>query len=444
MDLALIFLLLAILIFINGFFALSEMAIVSVNKNKLKLMIDEGNHGAKQVMELATESQRFLSTIQVGITLAGFFSSASAAKYLADDFGKLIALSGINTQAADTVAFVIVTIILSLFTLVMGELVPKRLALKHPEEWAIRTYKPVKFMMFLFKPFVWILSRSTNLTLRILGINPKDEEEQVSEAEIRSLIASSAESGNIEAEESEMINSVFAFNDITAQEIMTPRTEVYMVDINKPAAELVDQMIEENFSRIPVYEGSPDEIIGIIYIKDVIREARRHGFDKVDLRKIMKKPYFVPARKKINSLFRELQSTQNYIGVLVDEYGGFLGIVTIEDLIEEIVGDIFDEYDIGPDDIKEINQNSFLVSGLLLVEEVNEALAISLPLDRSYETLAGFILAYIGHIPTKREKIYIDFPDFSLQVEKMDEKRIDKVLITIKVPKSPDSDKQNS
>ncbi|MDY0347079.1 MAG: hemolysin family protein [Acholeplasma sp.] len=444
MELPLIILLLVVLILTNAFFALTEMAFVSVNKNKLKMMIEDGNNKAKEVLALSSNQQKFLPTIQVGITLAGFFSSASAARFLADDIGVLIAKTGLSLQASDAIAFVVVTIVLSLFTLVLGELVPKRIALKHPEAIAFNTYKMIRFMMTIFAPFVWILAHSTNVFLRLFRINPNEDVESYSEEEIISLIESSAESGGINEEESEMINSIFEFNDITAQEIMTPRTEVFMIDINEFSQDTIDEMIEENYSRIPIYDESPDDIIGIVYIKDVFRAARKVGFENIDLKAIMNKPYFVPARKKINALFRELQASKNYMGILVDEYGGFQGIVTIEDLIEEIMGDIYDEYDDDVSDIKEIRPNEYLVNGLLSIEEVNEALDIEMPEDDSYETIAGFILSHIGYIPDEQDEIILTFDLFTLKVEKMDEKRIDQVLITKTTVKTVEENEQQS
>ncbi len=431
MDIWLVFLLLVVLISINAFFALSEMAIVSVNKTRINMMIQEGKPGAKDVLRLATESQKFLSTIQVGITLAGFFSSASAAKYLADDFGRLIAKTGLDITTSETIAFVIVTILLSLFTLVLGELVPKRLALRYPEKFALKTYRVIKVIMFIFTPFVWVLSHSTNLILKLFRVDMHSVEESISEAEIRSLIESSAKTGGIATEESEMINSVFQFNDITAEEIMTPRTEVFLIDINHFSPETIDKMIMASYSRIPVYDKSPDDIIGVVYIKDVFREARRVGFENINLKRILKKAYFVPAKKKINTLFRELQATKNHLGLLVDEYGGFQGIVTIEDLIEEILGDIYDEYDEDTSDIVMISENHYLTNGMLSIEEVNKSLGIDIAEDAAYDTIAGFILAHLGFIPNDKDDVVLNFPTFTLKIAKMDDKRIDRVLITI-------------
>jgi putative hemolysin len=432
MELPLIILLLVVLISTNAFFALCETAIVSVNKNKLKTMSEEGNEKAKKILELDLDSKKIITTIKVSTTLLGFFTSAIAARYIVDDFGNWLSkLTGLNVNASDIIGFIVFTIILSIVTLSLGELVPSRIASRHPETTAFRTYKTLLVAMAILSPIVWISTTITNLFLRLFGINPKERAEAVSEEQIISIIESSAEFGGINEEESEMISSIFEFNDITAQEIMTPRTEVFMIDINEFSQSTIDQMIEENYSRIPVYNESPDDIIGIIYIKDVFREARRVGFDNIDLRKIINKPYFVPSRKKINALFRELQASKNYMGILVDEYGGFQGIVTIEDLIEEIMGDIYDEYDEEVSDIKEIAPNQYLINGLISIEEINESLNLDIKEDDEYETIAGFVLSHIGYIPNEQDDIILNFDKYSIKVEKMDEKRIDQVLLTI-------------
>ncbi|MDY0210423.1 MAG: hemolysin family protein [Acholeplasma sp.] len=432
MELPLIILLLVVIIFTNAFFALSETAIVSVNKNKLRTMSDEGNLKAKEVLELSLDSKKIVSTIKVSITLLGFFTSAIAARYIVDDFGNWLSnLTNLDVNVADIIGFIVFTIILSIVTLSLGELVPSRIALRNPEKTAFRTYKAMQTAMVILMPLVWFSNRLTNLFLRMVRINPNETIEAVSEEEIISMIESSAESGGINEEESEMINSIFEFNDITAQEIMTPRTEVYMIDINEFSPSTIDEMIEENYSRIPVYDESPDDIIGLIYIKDVFREATKVGFENIDLRKILKKPYFVPARKKINALFRELQASKNYMGILVDEYGGFQGIVTIEDLIEEIMGDIYDEYDEEEADIKEIAPNQYLINGLISIEEINEELNLDIKEDDEYETIAGFVLSHIGYIPEEKDDIFLNFERYSIKVEKMDEKRIDQVILSI-------------
>lgn len=432
MELPLIIFLLVLLTFTNAYFAAAIVAIEFVNKNKLKMLVTEGNKKASDVLKYQKETSDFLPTLQVGITLSGFFSSAIAARYLVDDISQaLVKVDFINTSVSSALAFVIITIVLSLLTLVLGVLVPRRIGMKYAEQLSFSSIGIVKFLMFLFKPIVKLLKVFTNLVLRIIRINPNEEIEKVSEEEIIQMIESGTEHGTINEEESEMISSIFEFNDITAQEIMTPRTEVYMIDINEFSEKSIDEMIEENYSRVPVYNESPDDIVGIIYIKNVLREARKVGFDQVKLDNIMSKPYFIPARKKINEVFRELQESKNYMAILVDEYGGFQGIVTIEDLIEEIFGDIYDEYDEEDTDVKMVEPNKYIINGLIAIDELNEELNLDIPIHDDYDTIAGFILSHIGYIPDKDEKIVVNYKNLTLEVVQMDEKRIDEILLTI-------------
>lgn len=432
MELPLIIFLLVLLTFTNAYFAAAIVAIEFVNKNKLKMLVTEGNKKASDVLKYQKETSDFLPTLQVGITLSGFFSSAIAARYLVDDISQaLVKVDFINTSVSSALAFVIITIVLSLLTLVLGVLVPRRIGMKYAEQLSFSSIGIVKFLMFLFKPIVKLLKVFTNLVLRIIRINPNEEIEKVSEEEIIQMIESGTEHGTINEEESEMISSIFEFNDITAQEIMTPRTEVYMIDINEFSEKSIDEMIEENYSRVPVYNESPDDIVGIIYIKNVLREARRVGFDQVKLDNIMSKPYFIPARKKINEVFRELQESKNYMAILVDEYGGFQGVVTIEDLIEEIFGDIYDEYDEEDTDVKMVEPNKYIINGLIAIDELNEELNLDIPIHDDYDTIAGFILSHIGYIPDKDEKIVVNYKNLTFEVVQMDEKRIDEILLTI-------------
>ncbi|CCV65357.1 CBS/transporter-associated domain protein [Paracholeplasma brassicae] len=432
MELPLIILLLVVLTFTNAFFAASMTAIEFANKNKLKLLVSEGQKNASDVLKYQNETSDFLPTIQFGIILSGFFSSAVAARYLVDDISKELAnVDFIAHSISSALAFVIVTFVLSFFTVVFGVLVPRRIGLKHSEKIAFGTIGVVKFFMVFFKPSVKLLRMTTNLVLRLFKINPNEEIEKVSEEEIISMIESGTEHGTINEEESEMISSIFEFNDITAQEIMTPRTEVYMIDINEFSEDTIDEMINENYSRVPVYNDSPDDIVGIIYIKNVLREARSVGFDQVKLENIMSKPYFIPSRKKINEVFRELQASKNYMAILVDEYGGFQGIVTIEDLIEEIFGDIYDEYDEEETDVRQVEPNKYVINGLISIEELNEELNLDIPIHDDYDTIAGYILSHIGYIPEKEDKIVVKYQNLTFEVIQMDEKRIDEIMLTI-------------
>lgn len=424
------FILIAVLTLLNAFFASAEMAIVSLNRNKIKVLADEGDQKAQLLVELLNEPNKFLSTVQVGITLAGFFSSASAATGISQVVGNQLQVLGI--PYAKQIALVIITMILSYFTLVFGELFPKRIALKKSETIAMFAVKPILFISKLTKPFVKLLSLSTNFLIKIFGMNSDDLEEKVSREEIRSLVEAGEEHGVINEIEREMINSIFDFDDKQAEEVMTPRTEVYLIDINRPLESYINELLDEKYSRIPIYEGDLDNIIGILYMKDFLAEAYRVGFEHIDIRKIMHKPYFVPERKNIDQLFKELQKSNNHMAILIDEYGGFSGIVTIEDLIEEIMGEINDEYDEDELVIKKVDPQTFIVSGLTSIKELNEVLNLDFDEDsEDYDTLGGLIIKLIGYIPTNQEEKVIEYRNVVLKVEKVKEKRIDKVKVCL-------------
>lgn len=420
--------LIAILTLVNAFFASAEMAIVSLNRNRLKLLSDEGNKKAILLEKLMAEPSKFLATIQVGITLAGFFASASAATGLSSEFA--IFLNRYNIPYSSKVSIVIITIILSYFTLVFGELYPKRIALQKSEAIAMAAVKPIVYISKVTIPFVKLLSNSTNLLVRISGIQMENLEEKVSKEEIRSLIEVGQEHGVINKTEKDMIVSIFEFDNTIAEEIMTPRTEVFLIDINSASEKILEDLLEEKYSRIPVYEEDVDNIIGILYMKDFIIEASVHGFNKVNIRDILRNPYFVPVTKNIDVLFKELQESKNHMAILIDEYGGFAGIVTIEDLIEEIMGNIFDEYDDAEPDIKKLDNNTYIVNGLLSINEVNDYLNLDLESEHS-DTIGGFVVNLIDNIPNKINET-VEYNNMIFKVEEVKEKRIEKVRIIIK------------
>lgn len=420
--------LIVVLTMINAFLASAEMAIVSLNKNKIKLLAEEGNKKANLLLKLMEEPTKFLSTIQVGITLAGFFSSASAATGISDDLAVFLNQYGIPYSGQ--ISLVAVTILLSFVTLVFGELFPKRVALQKSEAIAMASVMPVIFISKLTIPFVKLLSASTNFLVRLTGLDSEDLEEKVSKEEIRSLVEVGQEHGVINETEKEMINSIFEFDDKLADEVMTPRTEVYLINIDTPVSEFLDELLEEKYSRIPVYEGDIDNIIGILYMKDFFLEARKHGFENVDLRSILHSPYFVPERKNIDELFKELQSSKQHMAVLIDEYGGFSGIVTIEDLIEEVMGDIADEYDDDEPDIKKIDNDTFIVNGLLAIDELNDHLHLNLA-SEDCDTISGYLVDLIGRIPNDGEEEEIEHENVVFKIEEVKEKRINKIKISL-------------
>jgi len=430
MSLAVQLLFLAVLILINAFFAMAEMAIVSVNKNKIKILAQDGNKKARLLQNLYEEPNKFLSTIQVAITLAGFLASATAAATMSDDIAAVLSRFGIlyGTQ----IAIVLVTFILAYITLVFGELYPKRMALQYAEKIALFSVKPVLFISKISAPFVWLLSASVTFLLRITGVKSDNLEEQYSEEEIKSLLEVGQETGLIKETGKEMITSIFEFDDKLAYEVMTPRTDVYMININDNLSDYVDELLEERYARVPVYEKDIDNVIGILYMKDFMIEARKHGFENVEIKNLLRKPYFVPESKNIDDLFRELQDSKVHIAILIDEYGGFAGIVTIEDLIEEVMGNIDDEYDDYEAKLEKLDDYTYMLDGQYYIDDLNSELQLNLE-SEEHETIGGLIIDLLGEIPEEDEKEdrIIELDNCTFKIESVKERRIDKVKLYV-------------
>lgn len=424
---------LLLLTFINAFFACTEMAVASINRNKIKILSETSNDKkAKQILKLLDDPTEFLSTIQVGITLAGFLASASAATSFSDDLA--IYLEKMNLPYSEVLAVSFVTIILAYFTLILGELVPKKIALQKPELIARATVNTILLFSKLLAPFVWLLTKSTNFILFIFRIDSKKVYEEVSEEEIRLMLEQGKMSGSVEEMERDMINSVFEFNDKLAKDIMVSRVDVFAVDIQKDPQDIIKLILEMKYTRIPFYDTNIDNVIGVLNIKDLIEKIVVEGFDstKINFKELLTKPFFVPEHKKIDQLFKELTKCKKYMAILVDEYGGFSGIVTVEDLVEEIMGEIEDEYDEARNEILEsITENRFLVDGGISLYDLEEYLDISIQSENN-STLSGYIIERIEKIPDETvidERI--EEKDFTLIIREVKENRIKKVEIDI-------------
>ncbi|MDR2089943.1 MAG: hemolysin family protein, partial [Clostridiales Family XIII bacterium] len=330
------------------------------------------------------------------------------------------------------VAVVLITLVLSYFNLVFGELYPKRMAMQSAERFSLFVARPILLVSKLAAPFVWLLSKSVNLLLRISGRESAGLEEQYSEEEIKSLLEVGQETGLINEAGKDMITSIFEFDDKLAYEIMTPRTDVYMININEPLSGYLDELLAERFSRIPVYDKDVDDVIGVLYMKDFIIKARQYGFDKVHIRKILQKPYFVPESKNIDELFRDMQRTKTHVALLIDEYGGFSGIVTIEDMIEEIMGNIDDEYDDSEPKLESAGENTWLLDGGYYIDDLNEAFSLNIE-SNEHETIGGFIVDRIGEIPEEGDakEYVVEAEGFVFKVESVKDRRIDKILLTV-------------
>ena len=409
------------------------MAAVSVNKNKIKILAEnEGNKKAELILKLLEEPTKFLSTIQVAITLSGFLASASAATSFSKPLGKLLAQWGIGYPYNENISLVFVTIILSYFTLVFGELVPKRIALQKAEFISLFSVKIIFTVSKITSPFIKLLSLSTNFVLHLLGMKDEKLEENISKEEIKSMIRAGQANGVFNETEKEMINSIFEFDDITAGETMIARTDVYMVNIDVPVSEYINELISKKYARVPVYQKTTDNIIGILHMKDVVIEARKNGFENVDIKGILHKPYLAPESKKIDELFKDMQKNRKSMAIIIDEYGGFAGIITMEDLVEEVMGEIEDEHDISSPQITKIDKFTYMVNGLISLDELNEKFGVNIE-SKGYNTLSGYITSIIGVVPNKiYEGKELDTDKLRLKIEKTKENRIEKVKLILK------------
>lgn len=416
---------LVILIMLNAFFAAVEIAFISLNDMKITTLSKEGNKKAKKIERMLKKPSEFLATIQIGITLAGFLSSAFAsdafASKLAPQLNNLI--PSISVDVWKGISIIIITIVLSYFTLVFGELVPKRIAMKNSEKISFAAIGIIRFIATITSPFVKLLTLSTNFISRLFGVKEEDES-IVTEEEIRMMVDVGQQKGTIEAAEKEMINNVFEFNDRTVSEIMTHRTNIMALDGDMSIADVLEELSENcKYSRIPVYKENIDEIIGILYVKDIILiNKNKH----TKIKKIAREPYMVPETKAINELFKELQKNKKQIAIVIDEYGGTAGIVTMEDIIEELVGDIYDEYDKIERKVEKIDENTYLLDGNISIHELEKILDIEIR-EGYYDTLSGYLMEHLGRMPKENDETLLEIDNVLYKIEKYKDKKILKV-----------------
>ncbi len=417
---------LAVLIFLNAFFAASEIAFISLNDTKIEKQAKDGNKKAKQIEKMLKTPSKFLATIQIGITLAGFLSSAFASDTFAEKLAPILfqCMPFFSLGIWKSISIIIITIILSFFTLVFGELVPKRLAMKNYEKIAFGTIGIIRAISIITSPFVKFLTLVTNSISKLFGVG-ENEEESVTEEEIKMMVDQGEEKGTIKEEEKELINNVFEFNDITASEIMKHRKDIFAVDINISNDELMEELSKEEYrySRIPVYDETIDEIKGILYIKDVLKNIGKKNFK---VKNVVKDAYFVSQTRLINEVFKELQKNKMQIAIIIDEYGGTAGLITMEDILEELVGDIYDEYDKEEKEFEKIDENTYIIVGSMPIYDVNKLLNANIP-EGDYDTLSGFLQEKLGRIPEEEEKPIIETKEVTYKIEKYEDKRILKV-----------------
>ncbi|WP_442853210.1 hemolysin family protein [Bacillus sp. EB01] len=424
-------LVLVILIILNAFFAASEIALISLNDNKIKMMAEGGNKKAKALEKLLSQPSRFLATIQIGITLAGFMASAFAGQSFAGRLAAWLYEVGVplDRGVLESLSLVVITLVISYFTLVLGELVPKQIAMQKAEPIAFFAVTPLTVLSKVTKPFVKFLTLSMNSVVRVFGIDPNAEEENVTEEEIRMMVDVGKEKGTIQEEERVMINNIFELDNKTVSDIMTHRTNIVALPIDSTLLETVRVVNEEGYTRFPVYEEHIDNIVGILHAKDLIQFVENRGEDAFNMRNLLRDPFYVLESQRIDHLFRDMQTNNVHMAIAIDEYGGTDGIVTIEDVIEEIVGNIFDEYDEPgneEEEIKMIDERTYMIDGTTNLYEVENLLKIDLPIQE-YDTLSGFIIGHLGYIPSELEQHTVQHGNVLFTVEDMNDRRITKV-----------------
>lgn len=418
-----------VLILINAFLASSELAILSANPAKISMLAEKGEKKARLVLMLQADETKFLSTIQVGITLAGFFSSATAAVSLSSGISNIFTKLGL--PFASEISLVSVTLILSYFTLVFGELFPKRIALRNPEGIAMAFAKPINIIRVIFKPLVFFLSGSTDLLVKLFRLKNK-EEEKVTTDEVMALVNMGVTDGTIDLDEKELIDNVFTFDDLKVKNIMIPRRDVVAIDIDDSIEDIFRIIQNEQYTRIPVFKESLDNIIGVLNIKDIVLSLDLKDISINSLRSILREPYYVSEVMKADKLFKDLQNGNEQCAVVLDEVGSFAGFITMEDLIEEIFGNIYDEHDEVISNIVQLDNERYIVLGITSIQELNRELDLEIEMENdSYNSLAGLITYYLQKIPQKNDELILQNYGISIKVLEVANNRIGKIELMI-------------
>ncbi|HEL1767726.1 TPA: HlyC/CorC family transporter [Streptococcus suis] len=431
-------LILFLLTLFNAFFSASEMALVSLNRSRVEQKAADGEKKYIRLLQVLENPNNFLSTIQVGITFISILSGAS----LANDLGAVFAKWMGDSTTAQTAGYWLALAMLTFVSIVLGELYPKRIAMNMKENLAVVTAPVIIFLGKIVSPFVWLLSAATNLISRITPMNFDDADEQMTRDEIEYILTKSEKT--LDAEEIEMLQGVFSLDELMAREVMVPRTDAFMVDIEDDTATIMAAILKQNFSRIPVYDGDKDNIIGLIHTKKILSEAFSNGFDNLNIRRIMQEPLFVPETIFVDDLLTSLRNTQNQMAILLDEYGGVAGLVTLEDLLEEIVGEIDDETDKTEIFVREIADNTYIVQGNMTLNDFNEHFEMELESD-NVDTIAGYYLTGVGTIPSQDEKVSfeVDSKDHHLVLinDKVKNGRVTKLKLLITPLEKEETDK---
>ena len=418
-----------ILIALNGVFVAAEIALVSIRRSRVEQLVEEGRRGAQRVRKLTSDPGRFLAVVQIGVTFIGFLAAAFAGVSLSRPFGDWLIAAGIDAGTAGAIALIVVTIFVSLFTIVFGELVPKTLALAHPEGFATALAAPVDLLGRLLHPLVILLTRATAAIARLLGAEVSTEQ-QISADELRLIVERGGEQGVLEAEEEQMINAVIELGDRRVHEVMVPRVAIAGLPSDATFEQAIDLVVEVGHSRIPMYHDSIDEIVGILYAKDLLPYLKADAGPRPALRKLLRPPVLVPESMTVDDLLHEFQRRKVHVAIVLDEYGGTAGLVTIEDLLEEIVGEIQDEYDVEEPMVVRLSDHEARVDGRADVDELAELFDLDLKLEdaEEYDTIGGLVYHRIGGVPAPGDSI--DVGGLRLTVETTDGRRVGKVLVT--------------
>lgn len=415
------------LVALNGLFVAAEIALVSIRRSRVEQLVEEERRGARRVRRLTSDPGRFLAVVQLGVTFLGFLAAAFAGVQLSEPFATALVTAGVEAGTASAIALVAVTVALSLFTIVFGELVPKTLALAHPEAFALALAVPVDVMGRVLRPIVAVLTWATAAIARVLGVEVSTEQ-QISADELRLIVERGGEQGILEAEEEQMINAVIELGDRRVHEVMVPRVAVVGIRADASFEDAIDVVVAEGHSRVPAYEHSLDEVVGILYAKDLLRYLKPDAPPRPALRALLRPPVLVPESMTIDDLLHELQRRKVHIAIVLDEYGGTAGIVTIEDLLEEIVGEIQDEYDVEEPLIVRLSDDEARLDGRSSVDDLRDIFEIDLPLEdeEEYDTVGGLIYHRIGGVPSPGDRV--DLGTVVLTVESTDGRRVAKVL----------------
>ena len=428
----------AVLIMIYAILNAAGTAIVAVSDNQVESDAEEGNKRAKRVLSYQENEKLFTVTIHMILTLIILINGGIALDTFQNDVR--LWLNADNNVYLNIISFIIISVILLIIHMVFGHLIPKRLANKYPSRVLYQTIGFVSFFIQLFRPLYWVNNYLSIVFGRLFGLHPNEGDRKVTEEEIMTIVEASSKTGDIDEEESEMIQNIFEFGDTTVDEVMTHRTEVSAISVKSTKKQVIDYIRTEQFTRFPVYDGDIDHIIGTMHVKDLLRYIDNPE-EKFSVKSLLRPPYFVPDSKRTSELFREMQKQKNHIAIVLDEYGGTAGIVTIEDLIEEIVGNIFDEYDDEEEEIQIVNHQTFEVDGLSNIGDVEDIIDAGLPVD-DYDTVSGFILGQLGRFPEENEEVVIVYEGFKFEVLSIEDKVISRVRIT-KPSDDRDKDEDN-